>query len=172
MWGPDVNLQDYARLYGAAYRAIKDVDRHSGVIAGGLAFTRSSLPRLLHAFKGLPLDGLAVHPYAPDAAATITIVRWTQQQLVADHRGRTPLTVNEYGWNSVPKTWQAVPQRPPTANKGRQRLKFGSHEAFRSVSLGKYRPSRHRPPARQRCRSSRSGDLASGGSATAICGLS
>jgi Glycosyl hydrolases family 39 len=110
-WGPDVNLQDYVRLYSSAYRAIKRVDRHSMVITGGLAFTRSSLPRLLKAFKGVPIDGLGVHPYGPNATATIGVVRWTEAQMVAYGRRRTPLVVNEYGWNSLPHSWQSVPKR-------------------------------------------------------------
>jgi hypothetical protein len=110
-WGPNVNLQDYARLYTAAYRKIKRVDRHSMVITGGLAFTRTSLPRLLKAFKGLPMDGLGVHPYGPDATATIATVLWTEAQMVAYGRGLTPLIVNEYGWNSAAGSWQSVSKR-------------------------------------------------------------
>jgi hypothetical protein len=115
-WGPNVNLQDYARLYSAAYRAIKRVDRHSMVITGGLAFNRTSLPRLLNAFKGLPIDGLGVHPYAADAAATIAIVRWTEAQMVGFGRGRTPLIVDEYGWNSAAGAWQSVSKRAVARN--------------------------------------------------------
>jgi hypothetical protein len=110
-WGPNVNLQDYARLYTAAYRAIKLVDRDSTVITGGLAFTRSSLPRMLKAFQGLPIDGLGVHPYGPDANATVATVRWTEAQMAAAGRGRTPLIVNEYGWNSGAGSWQSVSKR-------------------------------------------------------------
>ena len=99
-WGPDVNLQDYAQLYSAAYQAIKRADRHSMVITGGLAFTRTSLPRLLNALKGMPIDGIGVHPYGRDAQATVAIVRWTESQMAAYGRGATPLIVNEYGWHS------------------------------------------------------------------------
>jgi hypothetical protein len=97
-WGPNVNLQDYARLYTAAYRAIKLVDRDSTVITGGLAFTRTSLPRMLKAFQGLPIDGLGVHAYGRSAQATVATVRWAEAQMAAAGRGRTPLIVNEYGW--------------------------------------------------------------------------
>jgi hypothetical protein len=115
-WGPNVNLQDYALLYTAAYRAIKRVDRHSMVITGGLAFNRTSLPRLLKAFRGLPIDGLGVHPYAANAAATIAIVQWTEAQMVAFGRSRTPLIVDEYGWNSAAGAWQSVSKRAVTRN--------------------------------------------------------
>jgi Cellulase (glycosyl hydrolase family 5) len=115
-WGPNVNLQDYARLYRAAYQAIKRVDPHSIVITGGLAFTQTSLPRLLKALAGLPIDGLAVHPYGSDANATIAIVRWTQTQMAADGRGHTPLIVNEYGWHSGTGTTQRLPGRALVRN--------------------------------------------------------
>ena len=111
-WGRNVDLQDYAKLYMVAYRAIKGVDRHSQVITGGLAFNYSSLIRLLKAFRGLPMDGLGVHAYARNAEATIAIVRWTEAQMVAYGRARTPLIVNEFGWNdSVPKLFQSVPRQ-------------------------------------------------------------
>jgi hypothetical protein len=115
-WGPNVNLQDYARLYRAAYQAIKRVDRHSMVITGGLAFTQTSLPRLLKALQGLPIDGLAVHPYGSDANATIAIVRWTETQMAAYGRGRTPLIVNEYGWHSGTGTTQRLSRRALVRN--------------------------------------------------------
>ncbi|MGA2012101.1 MAG: hypothetical protein ABSH51_16485 [Solirubrobacteraceae bacterium] len=108
-WGPDVDLQDYARLYGAAYRAITRVDSHAIVITGGLAFTRSSLPRLLRALRGQPVDGIGLHPYGPDAQATIALVRWAAAQMDAYGRGSVPLIVNEYGWDAQPDTWQSVP---------------------------------------------------------------
>ncbi len=110
-WGPRVNLQDYARLFSAAYQAIKRVDRQSMVITAGLAFNHSSLPRLLKAFKGIRIDGLGVHPYAANARATIAVVRWTDAQMIAYGRGRTPLVVNEYGWNYVTGYWQAISRR-------------------------------------------------------------
>jgi hypothetical protein len=110
-WGPNVNLQDYAALYSSAYRAIKLADRHSTVITGGLAFTRTSLPRLLSALRGRPMDGLAVHPYGADAQATIAAVRWAEAQMVAYGRGRTPLIVNEYGWHAGTGGTQSVSKR-------------------------------------------------------------
>jgi hypothetical protein len=115
-WGPDVNLMDYARLYAAARRAIKHVDRRATVLTGGLAFTRSSLPRLLHAVRGLPLDAVAIHPYGINARATIALARWAQREMARHGRGRVPLIINEYGWNSVPHSWQAIPARRLAAN--------------------------------------------------------
>lgn len=110
-WGPDVNLKDYAKLYAVARAAIKRVDRHATVMTGGLAFTPSSLPRLLKALKGMKVDAMALHPYAPSAASTISQVRSSQAQLKAYGRGSMPLIINEYGWNKYPRTWQGVPKR-------------------------------------------------------------
>jgi hypothetical protein len=115
-WGPGVDLEEYARLYTVARQAIKRVDRHSVVLTGGLAFTRSSLPRLLHAFQGMPLDALAVHPYGVNARATVAVARWAEHEMIVYGRGRVPLVVNEYGWNSVPKSWQAIPERILASN--------------------------------------------------------
>ncbi len=110
-WGPHTDLQDYAKLYMTAYHAIKRVNRHAMVVTAGLAFNQTSLPRLLKAFKGLPMDGLGVHPYGVDAKRTIAVVNWTEQEMIDYGRGRTPLFVDEYGWNSVPKSFQAAPKR-------------------------------------------------------------
>lgn len=110
-WGPDVNLQHYAQLYAVARTAIKRVDRHATVMTGGLAFTPSSLPRLLKAMKGMTVDAMALHPYAKNATLTIAQVRWAQAQLKAYRRGSTPLIINEYGWNKFPRSWQGVPKR-------------------------------------------------------------
>jgi hypothetical protein len=110
-WGPRVDLQDYAALYAAAYRAIKREDRRATVITGGLAFTRSSLPRLLGALRDLPVDGIALHPYARTARGTVAAVRWAETELVAQGRGRTPLFIDEYGWTSAADRWQSVSTR-------------------------------------------------------------
>ena len=87
-WGPDVDLADYAHLYRAAYRAIKAVDPRASVVTGGLAFTYSSLDRMLRAMKGFPIDGIAVHPYGPNAGATIRVVTWTAKETERFGRGR------------------------------------------------------------------------------------
>ena len=67
-WGPQINLHDYANMYEAVRSAVHRVNRHARVMTGGLAWTRSSLPRLLKAFAGKPMDALAIHPYAANAA--------------------------------------------------------------------------------------------------------
>ena len=64
-WGPDVNLQQYATMYEAVRTAIHRVSRGTRVMTGGLAWTQSSLPRLLKAFDRKPIDAVAVHPSGP-----------------------------------------------------------------------------------------------------------
>lgn len=104
-WGSDINLQDYARMYEAARRAIHRVDRHAQVVSGGLAWTMSSLPRLLKAFRDKPLDAVAFHPYASTPQGTVALGRYAIAQMRKYRRARTPLLANEYGWTSIRNTW-------------------------------------------------------------------
>jgi hypothetical protein len=115
-WGPDVNLKDYSKMYAVARRAIKRADPRAIVMTGGLAFTPSSLPRLLRAVEGLKVDAFAIHPYARNAAGSIKQVRWAQAQLKAYGRGSTPIIINEYGWNRFPGSWQGVKARTLKSN--------------------------------------------------------
>ncbi len=104
-WGSDINLQDYARMYEAVRTAIHRVDRHAQVVTGGLAWTMSSLPRLLKAFKDKPMDALAFHPYGATPAASLSVARYAIAQMRTYGRVRTPLLANEYGWTSTRDTW-------------------------------------------------------------------
>ena len=52
-------------MYEAVRSAVHRVNRGTRVVSGGLAWTRSSLPRLLKAFEGKRLDAVAIHPYGP-----------------------------------------------------------------------------------------------------------
>jgi hypothetical protein len=104
-WGPDVNLSDYAKLYETARTAIHRVTRGVRVMTGGLAWTQSSLPRLLKAFKGKPIDAVAVHTYGKTPKTTIALARFALSEMRQYGRGRTPVIVNEYGWTSARDTW-------------------------------------------------------------------
>jgi hypothetical protein len=104
-WGPQVNLQDYAKMYEAVRSAVHRVNRHARVMTGGLAWTQSSLPRLLKAFEGKPLDAVAVHPYAATPNGTISLARYALTEMRRYGRGSTRLEVNEYGWTSMRGTW-------------------------------------------------------------------
>jgi len=104
-WGPRIDLSEYARMYEAVRAAVHRVNRGARVVTGGLAWTHSSLPRLLKAFEGKRIDAVAVHPYAATPKATVSSVRYALGQMRQYHRGRTPMVVNEYGWTSVRGTW-------------------------------------------------------------------
>ncbi|HEX8977586.1 MAG TPA: hypothetical protein VF781_13840 [Solirubrobacteraceae bacterium] len=104
-WGPQINLRDYANLYEAVRSAVHRVNRGARVLTGGLAWTRSSLPRLLKAFRGMPLDAVAIHPYAATPTGTIAVTRYALAEMRRQGRGATPTVVNEFGWTSVRGTW-------------------------------------------------------------------
>jgi hypothetical protein len=110
-WGPHVNLQDYAKMYEVVRTAIHRVNRGARVMTGGLAWTESSLPRLLKAFKGKPIDAVAIHPYASTPKGTIWLARYAVAQMRKYHRAATPLIVNEYGWTSEQGTWGSTNPR-------------------------------------------------------------
>lgn len=107
-WGPDVNLQDYAKLYEAARAAIHRVNPGARVMTGGLAWTQSSLPRLLKAFEGKPIDAVAVHAYGATPRTTVALARFALSEMRKFGRGRTPVIVNEYGWTSQRHTWAST----------------------------------------------------------------
>ena len=104
-WGAHINLSDYARMYETIRTAVHRVDRHIRAMTGGLAFTESSLPRLLKAFRGMPIDTLAVHPYGATPQRTIQLTKITLADMRAYHREHTPVAANEYGWTSDKHTY-------------------------------------------------------------------
>ncbi len=104
-WGQHINLANYARMYEAVRTAVHRVDRSARVMAGGLAWTESSLPRLLKAFRGKPMDALAVHPYGANPSQSIKVARDALAMMRAHGRGRTPGAAHEYGWTSIRHTW-------------------------------------------------------------------
>lgn len=110
-WGPKINLHDYANLYEAVRSAVHRVNRGARVMTGGLAWTRTSLPRMLKAFRGKPLDALAIHPYAAKPAGTIALTRYSLAEMRRNGRGSTPVVVNEFGWTSVRGTWGSTNPR-------------------------------------------------------------
>jgi hypothetical protein len=104
-WGPVINLQDYAKLYETVRSAIRRVNRGAGVVTGGLAWTQSSLPRLLKAFLGKPMDEVAIHPYGATPNTTVSLVRNALVEMRKYGRRSTPVVVNEYGWTSTAAAW-------------------------------------------------------------------
>ncbi|HEX3690307.1 MAG TPA: hypothetical protein VHV28_11435 [Solirubrobacteraceae bacterium] len=104
-WGTDINLSDYRRMYEAVRTAVHRVDHSARVMTGGLAWTESSLPRMLKAFRGQPMDALAVHPYGKNPAASVKVATDALADMAAAGRGRTPVVANEYGWTATKDTW-------------------------------------------------------------------
>ena len=74
-------------------------------MTGGLAWTESSLPRLLKAFRGKPIDIVAIHPYGANPNASIKVAKDALADMRKAGRGKTPVSANEYGWTSTKDTW-------------------------------------------------------------------
>lgn len=110
-WGPHINLSNYAGMYEAVRTAVHRVDRSARVMTGGLAWTESSLPRMLKAFRGRPIDALAIHPYGASPSQTIATARDALAMMRRFGRGRTPVSANEYGWTSIQHTWGSTNPR-------------------------------------------------------------
>jgi hypothetical protein len=104
-WGQHIDLSSYANMYEAVRTAVHRVYSGAHVMTGGLAWTESSLPRLLKAFRGKPMDELAIHPYAATPAASIKVASDALADMKRYGRGRTPVSANEYGWTSIKHTW-------------------------------------------------------------------
>jgi hypothetical protein len=98
-------------MYEAVRTAVRRVDRHTRVMTGGLAWTESSLPRLLKAFRGKPMDALAIHPYGANPGQSVKVARDGLAIMRRYGRGRTPVSANEYGWTSVRHTWGSTNPR-------------------------------------------------------------
>jgi hypothetical protein len=104
-WGSDINLSDYANMYETVRTAVRRVDHSAKVMTGGLAWTESSLPRMLKAFRGKPIDILAVHPYGANPSASVKLAKDALADMSRAGRGKTPVSANEYGWTSTKDTW-------------------------------------------------------------------
>jgi hypothetical protein len=103
-WPPAPDAARYGRLYVAARTAIKRVDPSARVIIGGLTAPRTFLPPLLAASPALrkEIDGVAVHPYAPDPAGVADRVRTARTVMRALGLAAVPLYVTEFGWTTSP----------------------------------------------------------------------
>lgn len=110
-WGQHINLSDYARMYEAVRTAVHRVNHHARVMTGGLAWTESSLPRLLKAFRGKPMDAVAIHPYGATPSQSLKVARDALADMRRFGRGGTPVSANEYGWTSTKRTWASTNPR-------------------------------------------------------------
>ncbi len=110
-WGTGVNLMDYARMYEVVRSVVRHVDPHARVMTGGLAWTESSLPRLLKALRGKMLDAVAIHPYGATPSQTVKVASDALAEMRRAGRGGTPVSANEYGWTSTRHTWGSTNPR-------------------------------------------------------------
>ncbi len=103
-WNPAPDAPRYAELYEAARAAIRAVDPAARVIVGGLTAPQTFLPALLAAAPELRtgLDGVGLHPYAPQPAGVVARVAAARAALRALGLGSVPLYVTEFGWTTSP----------------------------------------------------------------------
>lgn len=97
---PEPDPARYAALYAAARAAIHRVQPGARVWTGGLSFDTSFIPDAVRARPSLrrTIDGVAIHPYAPDPGAVLHKVAGHRARLRAAGLGGVPLAVTEVGW--------------------------------------------------------------------------
>jgi hypothetical protein len=103
-WNPTPDPARYARLYLAARAAIRRADPAAHVIVGGLTTPKTFLPALIRAAPALrtEIDGVAIHPYAPDPAGVLARVGAARNVLRSLGLSGVPLYVTEFGWTTSP----------------------------------------------------------------------
>ena len=92
-------------MYEAVRTAVRRVDHSARVTTGGLAWTESSLPRFLKAFRGKLVDAVAIHPYGATPAASIKIDKDALADMSNAGCGRHPRRGQRDGWTSIQHTW-------------------------------------------------------------------
>jgi polysaccharide biosynthesis protein PslG len=104
-WASGPDPAAYTRLLTAAAGAIHRADPRAQVVSAGLSQSRLGAPfesflrGMYEAGAGDALDALAVHPYAPDAAGTVDVVR-SARRLLRQLGRSDPIWVTELGWAS------------------------------------------------------------------------
>jgi hypothetical protein len=116
-WIPASDPARYAALYRAARDAIVAADPSARVIIGGLSNPGAFLPALLAAAPDLRghIDGVGIHPYAPDPGRVLATVARARGTLTAIGLGSVPLFVTEFGWPTLPahsQDWAPESVRP------------------------------------------------------------
>lgn len=122
-FSPEQNPAKYARLLRISGRALHRADPRSEVIVGGFfgqplqippnTATGDYLNRIYRAGNVKPFfDGVALHPYVPNAAGMAVQIR-TMRRIMRAHRdAATPIYVTEIGWGSSdgPTRWELGPR--------------------------------------------------------------
>jgi polysaccharide biosynthesis protein PslG len=100
--GPDPSA--YIRLLDATGTAIRAVDPGAEIVAGGLPYAGNGLtpPQFIDAMYAAggrgTFDTIAVHPYAPDPAGVLEILRSVRVQLDGLGDADRPIWATEFGW--------------------------------------------------------------------------
>ncbi len=116
-WVPVPNAAQYVDLYLSARVAITAVDPAARVIVGGLTNISRFLPAMLQGRPDLAghIDGVAIHPYAPNPLLVLARVRGARSVLVSLGMSSVPLYVTEFGWTTRPagaQGWAPARLRP------------------------------------------------------------
>jgi hypothetical protein len=103
-FAPVPDAARYADLYLRARGAIAAVDPNARVVVGGLTHVSTFLPAMLAAQPALRgrIDGVGIHPYAPNPALVLADVRSARHLLRTLALGRVPLYLTEFGWTIHP----------------------------------------------------------------------
>jgi hypothetical protein len=103
-WTPTPDPRRYGLLYADARAAIKAVDPAALALVGGLTHPARFLSAMLASEPDLrsEIDGVAIHPYAPDPAGVISNVVAARRALESLGLGAAPLYVTEFGWTTQP----------------------------------------------------------------------
>lgn len=129
-WGDsDPNPIEYSALLCDAYNAIHSQDPYATVLAAALAPTVEAGPRNLNEFAYLSriyahgasqcFDGVAAKPYGfnlspMDRTVDVNTLNFSRiialREIMVDYGdAKKPLWASNWGWNSLPQTWEGPP---------------------------------------------------------------
>ncbi len=105
----------YAKLVVSSHATMKAIDPHARLLLGGMfatpkdppprAYAAASFLEQLYRRKGVKnsFDGVALHPYAHDAASLTPAIEAVRATMKAHGDGGTGLWITEIGWGSAAK---------------------------------------------------------------------
>ncbi len=113
-WSPTPDASGYDELYLLARDAIIAVQPGARVIVGGLTKPAVFMSAMLAARPDMRghIDGVGIHPYAPNPALVVARVATARRALASVGLEEAPLYVTEFGWTTHPtgaRDW--APQR-------------------------------------------------------------
>ncbi len=137
-WEPRADARVYVQLLKSAHKAIKAVDAHAFVLAGGIPWNDGEALRYFTSIyedggRGA-FDGLSLHPYAPTPAAVEPRLRAVRRLMNQRGDGRKTLWVTEFGWGT------AGPPSPYNAGRAQPRYIAQTlddlRRSWRNLNLG------------------------------------